>query len=174
MVRREPVTDVEVIESVPSARSLAATALCAPIAMAALYVAILVAGGLLNLGPLRPEPYQNLAEAAAGRDAATALRRIREGYDPNRQYLVSAGRLSEVPWTGAKELLPLEAAALTGDDVMVALLQREGAVLDAAEALRIACLSSSRGRTEIAKMIAGALWDADRCVEAANQRGARP
>lgn len=134
---------------------------CGPVMAATLLMAGLVAAGQFGVGPLRRPALLSLAEAAAGGDALTAVRRIREGNDPNRSYPVAFPLAAR----GITALLPLEAGALTGDRDMVELLQREGAVLPPEDAHRVACVLASRGNTDIPRMLEGAAWDAARCAQ---------
>ena len=138
---------------------VAAALVCGPVAAAALFMAWLVGSHVFGVGPFRPDPPRTLVEAAVVGDAGTVVLRLRLGDDPNRRYRVAPGQ----PGSGRGDLQPLEAAVLSGDPDMVALLQREGAVLAPEDARRLACLMAAHEGIVISRMLEGAAWDATQC-----------
>jgi len=131
-----------------------------PVALAAVVMAALIAGGQVGVGPLRARAPMTLAEAAVSGDAATVLRRLREGHSPNGATLAARAFVED----GPREMLPLEAAALGGDDATVELLQRHGATLPPDAAYRIACATAALGRLRVATMVAGETFDPRACT----------
>ena len=119
------------------------------------------------MGPFRPDPPRNVAEALALSDSATAVRMFRDGADPAAMYDIRPGMLASDVGTRVR---PLSAAAYTSDDDMVRLAQRFGATLLPAEAREVACFLAGKGRTSVSHMISPPDWTPDACGEAVQQR----
>jgi len=114
-------------------RLLAAIAAPALLLTAARCVALVLA--VFGHHPWWPDQQLNLSEAAGMRDAAEVLHRIQQGEDPNVQQEIRPGLLSDRPVS----LSPLEAAVQAGDSVMIDVLFRAGAELDAVSWTRLRC-----------------------------------
>jgi hypothetical protein len=82
---------------------------------------------------------QNLAEAAAFRDGAAVVRRVRGGENPNAPGDVRQDFISPAPLT----LTPIEAAAVEGRPEIVQLLLDLGAMPDAASWKNAWCLAGA-------------------------------
>lgn len=132
----------------------------APLVAAVGFVAAVTLGGAAGMGPFRPDPPRNVAEALALSDSATAVRMFRDGADPAAMYDIRPGMLASDAGTRVR---PLSAAAYTSDDDMVRLAQRFGATLPPDDARPVACWLFMKGREKVARMVAPQDWAADGC-----------
>jgi hypothetical protein len=121
-----------------------------PLLLAIVSAAVLVMAAA-GYEPLWEPPAVTMSEAAALRDAATALQLIRAGHNPNDRYPVRAGiiRSHEVVLT------PLEAAvAARREEVVQALLAHRAKHPGGIEALR--CLAAASGALTVVAYLDGA------------------
>jgi len=107
----------------------------APPVIAFVLVAAFMTAEACGFRPLNAEP-ANVAEAAARGAAATALRFITSGADPNVPWPVAEGVLGTLPRT----VNAMDAAILGRHAEMISLLREHGATTDAH---RAACLADA-------------------------------
>lgn len=103
-----------------------------------------------------------LAEAAAIRDEAEVLKRIRSGADPNVPALVRRGIISDPEYL----LTPLEAATAAGHVEVVRLLVANGAALNARNFPVLYCLAQTKEAADIVAVLKehappGAIFNCD-------------
>jgi hypothetical protein len=110
-----------------------------PLCAGALWVALLAVAGLTGQHPIWTLQPRNLSEAAAFRDGAAVVRRVRAHEDIDRPEEVRA----RVVLPTAARLTPLEAAAATRERGMVQLVLDLGASPDATVWQRAYCISDS-------------------------------
>lgn len=138
---------------------IAATlALLCPMSIAVAIVLAFAAAEMAGHTPLSYEPPRNLAEAAGLGIASEALRYLREGSDPNQVVSVRPDIISfEITRVTA-----LEAAIWSRRVQLVRMLDREGALADAAVRRHVACLAVHLAVEEIVAYLAPAgLSDCD-------------
>jgi hypothetical protein len=131
-----------------------------PLFVSAIFMVAVSLSGVLAVGPFRPDPPRNLAEALALSDSATASLMIRTGADLVAVYEVRPGI---GPSEMDRHVRPLAAAAFTLDDSMVTLAKMWGGALPPAEAATVACWLSFKGRESISRMIAPPSWKSSDC-----------
>jgi ankyrin repeat protein len=119
-----------------------------PLSAAVLTIAMLALGAIGN-HPMWHVPDVNLAEAAAGRDAATVKLLIRQGEDPDAPRTIRAGLLKDEAVT----ITPLDAAVDAKRLEIVDLLLRNGASLDEPLRVALACRARSRGDEDIVRYL---------------------
>jgi hypothetical protein len=121
----------------PFAHRLVGLALAVPPALVILCTFAVAAGertGVRVFGAVGPA---NLAEAAATGRADDVVRRMRAGEDPSRVYDLHPDAISSI----VLRATPLEAAVWSRQLLMIQLLDRAGAIQDAAHRRAIACLA---------------------------------
>jgi len=106
-------------------RMAAVACVAVPPVVAFILVAAFVVGEAVGWRPLSFEP-ANVSEAAAVGAAATALRFIAEGADPNAPHPIAAGLLGTLPRT----VNAIDAAILGRRAEMISLLRKQGATTD--------------------------------------------
>jgi hypothetical protein len=144
---------VAVLGAIPCRIPLPDKALLIGVAAApVLFVAvtgIILAMALFGYQPLwRPGPDVTLVEAAYHTDRATVARMIDRGADPNAPGPVLDDDRRLV-------LTPLEAAIISRDLELVQILVSRGAVVDASNRRRLACLAREAGDDSIVRYIQG-------------------
>jgi hypothetical protein len=96
---------------------------------------------------------RNAAEAAAFDRPADLVRLVRRGDHPEQMFPVRAERVRGSPsW-----LSPIEAAMWAEGPPMIALLEREGAVLTDAKRRQLACLARDLGQEATARYLTAAI-----------------
>ena len=128
-------------------RATRADLLAAPVIVAAVAWAALIAWFAVGPHLLWPFEPRNVSEAAAGRDGAAIVRMVRAGADLNSPAVVRPGLISSTP----VRLAPIVAAAAARREEIVQLLIEFGARVDADtwnEAWCISDASDVRARLE--------------------------
>jgi hypothetical protein len=118
----------------------------APVAAVAITTAAMLAMAAAGRHPLWHVQMITLSEAAASRDVATVVWLIERGRDPNHRYPVRRGILNgDVP----AAMTPIEAAVEARRADVVDLLLRNGARLDEAQRVALACRAKRRGDEDL-------------------------
>ena len=117
---------------------LAGLALAGPPVLAVLCVLAVVVAEQSGARAFGAPPPANIAEAAGTARADDMLRRLRLGEDPHRLYDLRP----EVISSTVLKATPLEAAVWSRQELIVRLLEREGALRDDAHRQEIACLAA--------------------------------
>ena len=119
-------------------------------------VAVLAAGALGRDRQWTDEPL-NLSAAISSRDWGQAILRIEQGEDPNQPHVV---QFHDNP----RIITPLEAAVREDELDLVVTVMRLGAVADAAERLRLACMALARDAPDIAEHLLGSAPTESQCA----------
>lgn len=124
--------------------------------------AVIVLVSLAGFPPLAAPADLTLAEAAAIRDEAEVLKRLRSGANPNAPVLVRRGIVSDPEYV----LTPLEAATAAGHADVVRLLVRNGAALNARNFPVLYCLAQTKEAADIVAVLKehappGAIFNCD-------------
>jgi len=120
-----------------------------PVCVALVLLVAFVAGDALGYSPLRYQPPQNIAEAAALASASDVLRRLRAGEDPAALITIRP----EVISSSVTKVTALEAAIWGRTVEIVRLLDREGAI-PAERKAYLACLSQALQANELLEYLA--------------------
>jgi hypothetical protein len=97
-----------------------------PCILLSLSLGIVLALSAASVSPVWPNHGLNMSEAAALRDVAEVVRRLESGEDLVSERYVRAGVIGERPMM----LTPMAAAVAGGDESMIRMLFRVGAVVD--------------------------------------------
>lgn len=120
-------------------------AVAVPPFVGALLYLVVVTAGIAGRHPIWSVEARNLAEAAALRDGAAAVRFAEQGADVDAAAEVRARLILDDPAV----LTPIEAAAGARDEAIVQLLFDLGASPDAAAWLRAFCMSDAEGVRQV-------------------------
>lgn len=126
-----------------------AIALAAPLVVAAVWLAFVMAGDVMAAGPYADLGPQNSAEAAGMARAADVLRFLRFGEDPHRVYPVRP----EIISSAILRVTTLEAALWSRQLALVELLDDQHAITHEDRA-RLACLAADLKVDDIAEYLA--------------------
>jgi hypothetical protein len=137
----------------------AETSLLVPQLLFAAIGVVAVLRALLTGGAVWDDSPVNLSEAIAVHDFGLAVRLMEQGADPNVKRTTDAANDGQP----TPAVTALEAAAKRGDPWMVEVILDHGAVADAAERLRLACVAVSFGGNEVAEFLHGSVPSPAEC-----------
>lgn len=125
-------------------------ALAAPLVLSLILLTSVVFGERVGATPFASMTPANAAEAAGMASAVHVIRFIRMGEDPNRVYPVRP----EIISSAVLRATTLEAAMWSRQVELVQLLDREGAIVGAAERHALACLAADLQADDIVDYLA--------------------